>query len=79
MISELEREIAWYPGHMAKAVRRIREYLGAIDIVVEVVDARVPRSGRNPVLDELAAHRARIVALDRADLADPSTTKRWLE
>ncbi len=63
---------------MAKAVRRIREYLGLIDIVVEVVDARIPRSGRNPILDELTARRTRIVTLDRADLADPATTKRWL-
>jgi ribosome biogenesis GTPase A len=75
----VERQVAWYPGHMAKAVRRIREYLRSIDIVVEVVDARIVRSGRNPVLDELAARRTRIVALDRADLANPATTKRWLD
>ena len=68
----------YYPGHMAKATRKIREYLRAIDIVVEVVDARVARSGRNPLLDELAAKRTRVVALDREDLADPTTTKRWI-
>lgn len=74
----LERTVQWYPGHMAKALRRMREYLRAIDVVVEVVDARVARSGRSPVLDALAAKHARIVAFTRDDLADPATTKRWL-
>ncbi|HET6274360.1 MAG TPA: ribosome biogenesis GTPase YlqF [Candidatus Cybelea sp.] len=74
----MERQVAWYPGHMAKASRRIREYLRSIDIVVEVVDARIARSGRNPLLDELGARRTRVVALNRQDLADPVTTKRWL-
>lgn len=74
----MERQVAWYPGHMAKAARRIREYLRSIDIVVEVVDARIPRSGRNPLLDELAASRGRVVALNRQDLADTTTTKEWL-
>jgi len=75
----LEREVAWYPGHKAKALRRIREYLRSMDVVVEVVDARIPRSGRNALLDEMAGRRARVVALDRHDLADPATTKRWLQ
>ncbi len=74
----MERQIAWYPGHMAKASRHIREYLRSIDIVVEVVDARIVRSGRNPLLDELGARRTRVVALNRQDLADPATTKHWL-
>jgi ribosome biogenesis GTPase A len=64
---------------MAKAARRIREYLRSIDIVVEVVDARIAHSGRNPLLDELAGRRTRVVALNREDLADPATTKRWLQ
>jgi ribosome biogenesis GTPase A len=63
---------------MAKAVRRLGEYLRSIDVVVEVVDARIARSGRSPLLDELAKRRARIIALNRDDLADPATTKRWL-
>jgi ribosome biogenesis GTPase A len=78
MSSELETIVAWYPGHMAKAARRIREYLAMIDIVIEVVDARIPRSGRNPSLDEMAGRRRRILALNREDLADSATTKRWL-
>ena len=64
---------------MAKAVRQIREYLRAIDVVVEVVDARIARSGRNPLLDELAGLRTRFLVLDRSDLADPATTQRWLQ
>ncbi|HEX4013748.1 MAG TPA: ribosome biogenesis GTPase YlqF [Candidatus Cybelea sp.] len=78
MTSKLERHVQWFPGHMAKALRRIREYLRTIDVVIEVVDARIAQSGRNPVLDELAAARARVVALDREDLADPAATKAWL-
>jgi ribosome biogenesis GTPase A len=75
----LEREVQWYPGHMVKALRAIREYLRTIDVVVEVVDARIVRSGRNPVLDKIAGSRAHIVALDRNDLADPNVTRLWLQ
>jgi ribosome biogenesis GTPase A len=70
--------IHWYPGHMARAMRKISEYLSLIDIVVEVVDARVVRSGRNPALDRLAGKRSRLLVLDRNDLADPHATKAWL-
>lgn len=63
---------------MAKAVRRIREDLRSIDVVVEVVDARIAGSGRNPLLDELAGRRARVLVLSRQDLADQATTKAWL-
>jgi ribosome biogenesis GTPase A len=79
MTAELERIVQWYPGHMVRAMRRIGEYLKLIDIVVEVVDARVPRSGRNPMLDTLIANRLRVVALNREDLADPHATKAWIE
>lgn len=76
--AELQRLINWYPGHMARAMRKISEYLSLIDIVVEVVDARVVRSGRNPALDRLAGGRARLLVLDRHDLADPHVTKAWI-
>jgi ribosome biogenesis GTPase A len=62
---------------MAKALRRIREYLRAIDVVIEVVDARVARSGRNSTLDQLAATRTHVVALSRNDLAEAATTRAW--
>lgn len=77
--AELERLIQWYPGHMARAMRKISEYLALIDIVVEVVDARVVRSGRNPALDRLAGKRSRLLVLDRNDLADPQVTKAWID
>jgi ribosome biogenesis GTPase A len=64
---------------MVQTTRRIREYLRVIDIVVEVIDARIPRSGRAPLLDRLAAQRTRVVALSRDDLADPATTRLWLD
>jgi ribosome biogenesis GTPase A len=73
-----ERVIQWYPGHMARAMRKIADYLSLIDIVVEAVDARVPSSGRNPALDRLAGKRARLLVLSRQDLADPHVTKAWI-
>lgn len=79
MSAELERVVQWYPGHMVKAMRKIGEYLKLIDIVVEVVDARVPRSGRNPMLDTLLERRLRILVLNREDLADPHATRAWIE
>lgn len=63
---------------MAKAARRMRELLRSIDVVVEVVDARIAHSGRNRLLDELAGIRPRVLAFTREDLADPMTTKQWL-
>ena len=78
MSHNLEKVVQWYPGHMVRAMRKIGEYLKLIDIIVEVVDARVPASGANPMLDKLAGERPRILVLNRDDLADPQTTKRWL-
>ena len=63
---------------MVRAMRKIGEHLKLIDIVVEVIDARVPLSGANPMLDELAKNRERLVVLNREDLADPFATKAWL-
>lgn len=78
MSTNLDKVVQWYPGHMVRAMRRIGEYLKLIDIVVEVIDARVPASGANPMLDELASNRPRLVVLNREDLADPFATKAWL-
>jgi ribosome biogenesis GTPase A len=77
--AELERVVQWYPGHMVRAMRKIGEYLKLIDIVIEVADARVPRSGRNPALDALIGGRARLLVLTREDLADAHATKAWIE
>jgi ribosome biogenesis GTPase A len=64
---------------MARAMRRIGEALQLVDVVVEAVDARVPRSGSNPGLNRMTAHKQRVLALTRADLADAATTRSWLE
>lgn len=78
MNADLNKAVGWYPGHMVRAMRRMAEYLKLIDIVIEVIDARAPRSDANPILDQLIGNRARIVVLSRDDLADPATTKAWL-
>lgn len=78
MTAELERVVQWYPGHMARAMRRIGEYVKLVDVVVEVADARVARCGRNPALDAIVGNRARVLVLTRDDLADPAATKAWI-
>ncbi len=69
--------IQWFPGHMAKARRMVQENLKLVDAVCEVVDARVPRSSRNPEIDALTAGKPRIVVLNRVDQADPALTPLW--
>lgn len=71
-------DINWYPGHMAKASRMIREQLKLVDVVIELLDARIPLSSANPVIEEIIAGKPRIVALNKADLADPRNTELWL-
>lgn len=70
-------EIQWYPGHMAKTRRMIGEQLKNVDAVCEILDARIPRSSRNPDIDGLTAGRPRLVVLNRADQADREATKDW--
>lgn len=69
--------IQWFPGHMAKARRQIEEILPKIDIVIEVLDSRCPISSRNPMIDEIASHKQRLLILNKIDLADPVVTKAW--
>ncbi len=71
--------IQWYPGHMTKAKRAMKEDLKLIDLVIELVDARVPLSSRNPDIDDLGAGKARIVLLNKADLADEGLNRRWAQ
>ena len=73
-----QAQIQWYPGHMAQAMRKLGERLRVVDVVIEVVDARVPRASSNPALDGLAARKRRLVVLAAEDLADPHTTREWL-
>ncbi|WP_419155661.1 ribosome biogenesis GTPase YlqF [Weissella minor] len=70
--------IQWYPGHMAKAFRLMRENMKYVDIVFELVDARIPASSRNPELDEVLGQKPRLLVLTKTDLADPARTKEWV-
>ncbi len=70
--------IQWYPGHMAAAMRNIAARMQLCDLVIEVIDARLPRSGTNPALNAIIANRPRLVVLSREDLADPDSTVNWL-
>lgn len=69
----------WYPGHMTKAKRMMQEDIKLIDLVIELVDARVPLSSRNPDIDELGKNKSRLILLNKADLADKSANKKWIE
>ena len=71
--------VQWFPGHMAKARRMIKENSAMVDAVCEVVDARIPRSSRNPEVGELIGGKPRMLILNRADQADPALTDRWAE
>lgn len=68
----------WYPGHMTKAFRQMTEDMKLIDLVIELVDARIPVSSRNPDIDKLTKGKARIVLLNKADLADPKANEAWI-
>lgn len=69
--------INWYPGHMTKARRMMQEDIKLIDLVIELLDARVPLSSRNPDIDDLAKNKSRLILLNKADLADNRKTKLW--
>ncbi len=71
--------INWYPGHMARTKRTLSEQIRRIDLLIEVCDARLPFSSRNPEIDQLAAGKKRIVFLNKADLADPKATAEWVK
>lgn len=70
--------INWFPGHMAKAHRMIREHLKLVDVVVELLDARIPISSANPIIDQVVEQKPRIVALNKADLAEPQELEKWI-
>lgn len=70
--------IQWYPGHMTKAVRMMEENMKLIDLVIEILDARIPVSSRNPDIDRLAKNKMRMVVLNKADLANETINKKWV-
>lgn len=69
----------WYPGHMTKAKRMMQENIKLIDLVIELLDARLPMSSRNPDVDELGKNKARLILLNKADLADEKQNDAWME
>jgi len=71
--------IQWYPGHMTKTRRQIEADLKLVDMVVEIIDARIPISSRNPDIDQIVGDKPRLVVLNRADQADPDTNRLWTE
>lgn len=70
--------IHWFPGHMTKAQRMIREQMKLIDVVIELLDARIPLSSANPIIAELVESKPKVVALNKADLAEPARTAEWV-
>lgn len=79
MADSLKQTVQWFPGHMAKTRRLIKESLPLVDAVTELLDARIPLSSRNPELDELTQRKPRIVLLNKCDMADSETTAQWIE
>ena len=69
--------IQWFPGHMAKTRRLIKENLKLVDVIIELLDARIPWSSRNPEIDTLAGVKPRVIALNKSDLSDPAANARW--
>ncbi|HAG04926.1 MAG TPA: ribosome biogenesis GTPase YlqF [Lachnospiraceae bacterium] len=69
--------IQWYPGHMTKTKRMMEENIGLVDVVIELLDARLPYSSKNPDIDDLAKNKLRLIILNKYDLADPAKTKLW--
>lgn len=72
-------DFQWYPGHMTKAKRMMQENMKLIDIMIELVDARIPLSSRNPDIDQLAANKSRLILLNKTDMADERVTAQWEE
>ena len=73
------KNIHWFPGHMQKARRQIEERIKLVDIVYEILDARIPYSSQNPLIKQIISNKSRLVILNKADLADPRVTKVWLD
>ena len=71
--------INWYPGHMKKTRELIAANLKAVDVVVELLDARIPRASRNPIIGELVGDKPKIVILNKSDLSDEKANEAWIE
>lgn len=75
----MQNKLQWYPGHMAKTRRLIEDNLKMIDVVVEILDARIPFSGRNPNFDDIIKNKPRLLVMNKADLADAKKTSEWIQ
>ncbi|HAZ90895.1 MAG TPA: ribosome biogenesis GTPase YlqF [Eubacterium sp.] len=78
-MSEYRANINWYPGHMTKARRMMEEEIKLIDVVIELVDGRVPSSSRNPDIDGIAGNKERVMLINKCDLADEKVTSQWID
>ena len=72
------QSIQWFPGHMAKTRRKIQEDLKLVDVVAEILDARVPESSSNPVLRDIIQRKPKVVLFNKSDMADPAQTSKWI-
>ena len=72
------QSVQWFPGHMARTRRKIGEDLKLVDVVAEILDARIPRSSSNPVLRDIIQRKPKVVLLNKSDMADPAQTSRWI-
>ena len=78
-MSDNKININWYPGHMTKAKRMMEENIKLIDLIIEIVDARIPLSSRNPDIDKLANNKYRLICLNKSDLSDKAHNEKWME
>jgi len=78
-MNENNSNINWFPGHMAKAIREIKEKMNMADLIIELRDARIPLSSANPKVDEIVGAKPRIILLNKANIADKRVTKEWIE
>ena len=79
-MNEFQKQtVQWFPGHMAKTRRQIKESLKLVDAVTEIIDARIPQSSRNPEIDEIISGKPRIILLNKSDMADANANKKWIE
>ena len=73
------KNISWYPGHMKKTRELIQNSIKMVDVVIEVIDARIPVSSRNPIINQLVEGKPRVIILNKKDLSDPNQNKKWIE
>jgi len=78
-MSEIPKKINWYPGHMAKTRRQLQDQIRRIDLIIEICDARLPYSSRNPELDSFTAGKQHMLFLNKSDLADPAASAKWIQ